>query len=196
MTASALWWALGVVVASPPGDDATWKELRNDEVRVECTEVGEEPWCRSHGTVAAPIDTVAGTLENMASHQDKFEAVRSIRTLEPGTLHITLDYPGLLSDRDYVARYTPATEGDVRVYRWSPVVHQAAPPVDGVVRLAKFGGAWRLEPAGANTRVTYLWHADVGGGIPTWAYGIARKRAGYEALKDLALANGTKLLQP
>ncbi|MBX2799880.1 MAG: hypothetical protein KTR31_19530 [Myxococcales bacterium] len=191
----AAWLFSSIALAAPPGDEATWEELRDDVVRVECTEVSGEPWCRSTGLVSAPIAKVSATLENMAEHQDKFEAVHSIRVLAPDTLHITLDYPGMLSDRDYVARYTPTTDGDAKVYRWESVTHADAPPVDGVVRLIEFGGEWRLVPEGSNTRVTYVWHADLRGSFPNWAVGIARRRAGHEALKDLAGANGTKLVK-
>ena len=188
--------AASALAADPPGDEATWDEIRNDQVRVECTEVAGEPWCRSHGVVGASIESVANTLENMAAHQDKFEAVASIRELEPGVLHITLDYPGMLSDRDYVAKYTPSVVGEVRRYQWRAVTHASAPPVDGVVRLSRFGGAWELSPSGSHTKVTYTWHAELGGSFPKWAMGIARRRAGHEALKDLAAAHGAKLIKP
>ncbi len=184
------------VLAGRPGPDAAWEELRDDIVRVECTEVGGEPWCRSHGLVAAPIDRLTQTLEHMAEHQDKFETVLSIRTLAPDTLHVTLDYPGMLSDRDYVAKYSRSTRDGEQIYSWTPVTHPEAPPRRGVVRLTQYGGEWRLRADGANTRVTYLWQADLGGSFPSWAVGLARRKAGHEALKDLAGAQGSKLLQP
>lgn len=195
MTTIALLAALSPAIAGPPGDDATWSQIRNDVVFVECTEVAGEPWCRSTGLVGAPIAGVTESLKTMADHQDKFEAVASIRTLEPGTLHITLDYPSPLSDRDYVAKYAPSVDGERRIFAWTAVQHPEAPPVDGVVRLPKFSGSWQLEPSGTYTKVTYTWHAAVGGALPAWAYTTARRRAGHEALKDLALANGTTLIK-
>ncbi len=183
-------------VAGPPGPDAAWEELRNDIVRVECTTSGGAPWCRSHGLVAAPVDQLTNTLENMAEHQDKFEAVLGINVLEEDTLHVTLDYPGLFSDRDYVARYARSTSGDTHIYSWTPVTHAGAPAQDGVVRLSRFEGEWRLKAEGSNTRVTYLWQAEFGGSFPTRFESLGRRKAGHEALKDLAGAQGTKLLQP
>lgn len=194
MTALGIALAFAPALAGPPGNDAAWEELRNDVVKVECTEVESVPWCRSTGLVGAPIDSVSASLRDMAAHQDKFEAVSSIRVLEPGLLHITLDYPALLSDRDYVARYAFRTEGDRQIYSWTAAKHADAPPVKGVVRLPDFAGSWTLEPSGVNTRVTYTWHGD--SRLPQMFWHQAWKKAGHEALKDLALANGTKLLSP
>jgi len=182
-------------LAKPPGDEATWETVRDDIVHIECTEVSGEYWCRADGLLAAPVDDVVETLRAMPSHQDEFELVRSIRELGDETLHITIDYPSVFSDRDYVARYTYSTEGSVHRVRWAPVVHPDAPPVKGAVRLDRFEGEWRLEAKGSRTAVRYLWHAEPGGSFPGWAKPLARKRAGHEALKDLATAQGVELVE-
>lgn len=182
-------WAL-------PGSDAVWTELSSSPVRIECAEVAGEPWCRSQGVVEAPIDRVASTLEDMANQGEIFASVLSIRMLAPDTVHVVLDFPNMLSDRDYVARYTQATDGTARLYRWVPVEHPEAPPQEGVVRLSKMAGEWRLEPDGGRTRVSYTWQADLSGSFPTWALSVARKRAGWEALHDLANAQKAALTAP
>ncbi|MEO0600497.1 MAG: hypothetical protein AAF211_03620 [Myxococcota bacterium] len=181
-------------LATPPGDEATWDTVRDDIVHIECTEQGKDFWCRADGVVAAAPDAVLKTLQNMPSHQEKFELVRSIVDLGDDTLHITIDYPSVFSDRDYVAKYTHTTDGDVHQIAWAPVVHADAPPVKGTVRLERFEGAWRLSPTAGGTAVRYVWHADPGGSFPGWAKPLARKRAGHEAIKDLAAAQGTTLV--
>ena len=178
-----------------PGPDATWEVLEDSTVRIECTESQGDPWCRATALVSAAPSSVAAALENMGSQADIFEAVSSIRDLGDNTYHITLDFPGMMSDRDYVAAFSKATEGDDLVYRWEPATHPEAPPVPGVVRLSKMAGEWRLSPAGEHTRVTYLWEADLMGSFPSWALPIARKKAGNEALKDLAHSRDAKLLK-
>jgi hypothetical protein len=175
-------WAL-------PGADAQWSVLSDNDPRIECTEVAEGPFCRSTGVVSLPIDAVSATLEDMPAYQGLFESIVSISELEPDTMHITLDFPWPLSDRDYVARYTRSTEGDARIYRWASVKHAGAPAVDGVVRLPRMAGEWRLQPEGSGTRVTYLWHADVLGSLPAASLNKARKIAGNEALKDIRKAS-------
>jgi hypothetical protein len=172
-----------------PGADAKWEVLAGGDPYIECAVVGADTWCRSTSEVELPIDKVAATLEDMAAHQDLFESIVSIHVLAPDTMHITLDFPSPMSDRDYVAKYTRSVEGEVRKYAWTPVQHPNAPEVEGVVRLPKMAGEWRLEPAGSNTKVTYLWHAEISGQFPTWALPQARKKAGNEALKDIAKAS-------
>jgi hypothetical protein len=147
-----------------PGADAQWELLSGGPPKIECTTVAGEPWCRSAGVVPLPIDQVSTTLENMAAHQDLFDSIVKIDVVAPDTMHIVLDFPPIMSDRDYVAKYTRSTEGEARLYRWVSV--PGTPPVDGVVRLPKMAGEWRLEPSGANTRVTYTWHAEIAGDFP------------------------------
>lgn len=175
---------VSTALALPP-DSASWPEvLQNSNPRIECNTTGAEPWCRSVGMVPLPIEKVASTLENMEAHQALFENIVSIRKLAPDTMHVTLKYPWPLWNRDYVAKYTRSNDGGVWRYRWEPVSRADAPPVDGVVRLPRMAGEWKLEPVGAETRVTYLWQADVTG-VPATA---ARKIAGNEAIKDITKA--------
>lgn len=184
-----------VALSAVPGDSAGWQSLSTRPVPIECTEVSGEPWCRSRGVVSAPIDQVSDALRNMRHNADAFESVVSIGILEEDVLHITLDYPFPLSDRDYVARYSFATEGDTQVLSWEPATHAGA-PVGGNVRLPKFAGEWRLSPRAEGTLVQYTWHADVGGRLPAAAYDTARKKAGHEALKDLAHTQQASLSAP
>ncbi|MEZ4237326.1 MAG: START domain-containing protein [Myxococcota bacterium] len=154
LTAIAPAWAL-------PGADAQWTVLSDGDPHIECTEVAEGPFCRSTGVVPLPMSAVSATLEDMAAHQALFDSIVSIDVLKPDTMHIVLDFPWPLSDRDYVAHYTRLTEGDAKIYRWESVKDAGAPPLEGVVRLPRMAGEWRLEPEGSGTKVTYLWHADV-----------------------------------
>ena len=179
-----------------PGADATWELLDANPVRIECTEADGRPWCRSVGIIAAPIDEVASALEDMGSQADVFDAVSQIDVLEPDTFRIVLDFPGMFTDRDYVAKFSKLTEGDARIYRWVPVTHPDAPETDATVRLVRMEGEWRLEPLDGKTRATYLWEAELMGSFPNWALPTARKKAGHEALKDLAKSRKAKLSPP
>lgn len=171
-----------------PGPDVQWTVLSNGDPYIECTvDAAGEPWCRSTGTVALPIDLVAATLEDMPTHQHLFDNIERIDVLAPDTMHIVLDYPRLFSDRDYVATYTRSVVGTTRIYSWRPAATQP-PPDPGVVRLPKMAGEWRLTPAGASTKVTYLWQAEIAGDFPEMMLSLARKTAGQQALKDLRKA--------
>lgn len=179
--------------ANPPGDDAGWEVLTSSPVRVECATVSGQPWCRSFGVIHAPIGQVDGALRDMSTSAHLFESVLSINVLAEDTMHITLDYPAPLDDRDYVAKYAYRTEGEVRTFTWTPVVHPGAPETDAAVRLPNFAGEWRLSPEGDGTAVRYTWQAEINGSFPTFAYSQAWKKAGHEALKDLANTQGATL---
>lgn len=181
-------------LASPPPDaGVSWEEYSSRPVKVECATVSGEPWCRSLGTIEAPIDSVVTALKDMRHNADLFESVVQIDIISDDTLRVVLDYPAPLDDRDYVARYIYSTDATAHLFRWTPVPG-AAPEADGVVRLPDFAGEWRLEPtAEGHTQVRYTWHAAIHGTFPSWGYSTAWKKAGHEALKDLAGTQGARL---
>ncbi|MEQ1506849.1 MAG: hypothetical protein ABMB14_31770 [Myxococcota bacterium] len=119
-----------------------------------------------------------------------------IRAIDPEIRHVTIDYPAILADRDYVARYGREVRDGRRILSWTPVEHPSAPPVRGVVRLTAFEGEWQLEATGADTRVRYVWQADPAGDFPDWAMSQAKIRTGYEVLEELAHASGATLVPP
>jgi hypothetical protein len=179
-----------------PGDTAVWETLQKTPVRIECTTLGTEPWCRSSGIIDVPIDRLATTLEAMEKQADIFDSVLLIEMVEPDTAHVVIDFPAGMSDRDYVIKYTRSVDGDARVYSWVPVDHPAAMPTDDIVRLPRMAGAWRLLPAGSGTLVTYTWQSEVLGNLPSWALNVAWKKTGNEILKDLSGASGAALAPP
>jgi hypothetical protein len=171
-----------------PSSSAAWTVTSGGDPYIECTEEDGEPWCRSTGLVPLPVEKVSSTLEHMAEHQALFESIIKIDVLEPDVMHIVLDFPIIMSDRDYVARYTRLVEGDTVLYRWEPVVHAKAPATSGIVRLPKMAGEWRLVPKDGQTLVTYVWHAQIAGDFPDALLGQARVKAGQQAMADIRKA--------
>ena len=183
---------LPAALALPP-EGTAWELLQDKPVRVECATVAGEPWCRSFGLIGAPVDQVGSALKDMRHSADLFQSVLSIDVLPNDVLHITLDYPAPLADRDYVARYSAREEGAARIFTWVPATDPGAPETDAAVRLPAFAGEWRLEPREGGTWVRYTWQAQINGKFPAWGYNIAWKRAGFEALRDLARTRGADL---
>ena len=179
-----------------PGDSAPWESLSSKPVMVECATVGDAPWCRSEGVIEAPVEQVVDALKNMRYNAGLFEAVLEIHVLSEDVLHVVLDYPAPLDDRDYVAKYAYSTEGDAHLFQWEPSSLAGAPGAAEAVRLPNFAGEWRLEARGAGTWVRYTWQAEINGKFPSFAYGQAWKKAGHEALKDLANTQKASLSAP
>jgi hypothetical protein len=178
-----------------PASDAVWALLQETPVRIECTTSGGQPYCRSTGVIGTSRASASKTFASLDQHVSKMGAIRSVDRLETDVLHVVMDYPFPLSDRDYVARFAHRTEADgTEVYAWTPVVHDAAPPQDGVVRLSWLDGEWRFAASGGNTRLTYLWQSNPGGSLPD--VDAVRRKAGTLAVADMAAACGTSILSP
>jgi hypothetical protein len=180
-------WAL------PPAT-AAWSPLQAAPVRIDCTEHQGQPYCRSTGVIGAPLADAVAVFEQLDRHVDKMGSIVSVRRLEPDILHVVMDYPWPIQDRDYVARFAHNVEPDgTHVFAWTPTTHPGA-PAGAHVRLDRLDGEWRFAADPAGTRVTYLWQADPGGGLPD--VGAVRKKAGQYAIDDMAAATGTKRLSP
>ena len=171
-----------------PGANSKWTVLDSKSAHIECTTWKSDTWCRSGGLLRVDAAKVASTLEAFHKQTEVFEDVIEMTELEKGLLHVVLDYPYPFDDRDYVARFTPAHEGEVKLYRWTPVTHAAAPVTDNRVRLTQMAGEWLVEPRGEETFVQYTWHASVGGSFPDWALPKARSKVGNAVLSDLSKA--------
>ncbi len=179
--------------ALPPAT-ATWSALATSPVQIECTDQGGRKFCRSTGVIGTPQATAVATFAKLDEHQDKMAKISRIVRLESDTLYVVMDYPGMLSDRSYVAKFSRRTEADgTEVFAWVPVAHAGAPE-DNTVRLTWLEGEWRFQASGGNTRVTYVWDADPGGSLPDAS--IVYKQAGRLAIEDMANACGTSIVSP
>jgi len=165
--------------------DASWDVLADSGGWVGCTEREGVTWCRSIGTIPASALRLEQLLEDFPGYVDVFDRVSMIRVLEPNVVHVLLDMPFPFLSRDYIARFVKSeSDGDVISYTFESEVHQRAPELDSVaVRLPNAAGRWKLEPLSpSSTRVTYTWNAELGGDIPTWALGRARRTQGLEVM--------------
>jgi hypothetical protein len=189
-----MWFLVPAALAAVPSDGGTWSPLQETPVKISCIDQAGKPYCRSTGVIGTSVATAASTFAKLDEHVKQMGAISKIERLEPDVLHIVMDYPFPLKDRDYVARFTRRTEGDTEVFSWVPVTHTGAPPSSDAIRLSWIEGEWRFSPEGTNTRVTYVWQADPGGSLPD--VGAVRKQAGFLAVRDIATACGTTILSP
>lgn len=185
---------LALNAAALPAAGVSWATLQQSPVRIECTTSGD-PYCRSTGVIGVASKVAADTFARLDQYLDRMHSITRIDRLEPDVLRVVMDYPFPLTDRDYVARFARRTEADgAEVFIWTPIAHPAAPDDGSTVRLSWMDGQWRFKDEGGNTRVTYLWQANPGGGIPDVS--AVYKQAGYLAILDIANACGTKILSP
>jgi hypothetical protein len=180
-------------LAVPP-ESATWTIVASSPVRIRCTTWQGQPYCQSTGVISAPVNQAVATFRELDRYQSRMGAISTIARLEPDVLHIVMDYPFPLDDRDYVARFTYAEREGGHVFAWQPVEHPKAPASTEAVRLTWLEGEWRFAAEGAGTRVTYVWQADPGGSLPDVR--AVHVKAGNLAISDMAAACEAKLVSP
>ncbi len=180
--------AIFVLLASP---DAAWvMDGRDEGVVVSRRERSDSELreFKATGMIDAPPDAVWKLLVRFGDYNKltPFAERTEIRKAEGNVTHLyVLTNPPMISKRDYCARYTDdsATAGEgVRLLRWE-ISDQAPPVQDGVVRVARYEGYWKLEPrdGGQKTFATYYLFTDPGGSLPSW---VINKLAG-GGMRDL-----------
>lgn len=189
-----LLWAGGVILIPspmalgqvPPAlSTATWEILEESPARVQCTRADGLPWCQAMGVLDLPLHLLEQRVTDLAQYPDTFLRIRSARVLAPDIVHISLDMPYFLADRDYVARFVRQEIGPTLEISWGAVEHPRA-PVGDAVRLPRAAGSWRLEPLSpGQTRVTYTWNGELLGDFPDFALPRAWVVQGLEVLEWL-----------
>ncbi len=181
-----LFLATAALAAAPvPEGLGDWSILSDDEIWVGCTKVGGQDWCRATSELDVSIDQLSALLHDIPRYPQIFDRVSQAAELESGLVHVVLNMPFPLADRDYVARFTEHHSDGEKVFRWV-ADDAAAPPADKVVRLVNSAGQWRLVDEGGATRVEYTWNGDLGGDVPSWALERAWRLQGTEVMEWLA----------
>jgi hypothetical protein len=164
---------------------ADWEILVESPVRVQCAHSDGMPWCQAIGDLDVPLHLLEQRVTDLAQYPNTFLRIRSARILAPDIVHISLDMPYFLEDRDYVARFVRQEIGAALDFSWRAVEHARA-PVGEAVRLPRAAGSWLLEPLSpGRTRVTYSWNGELLGDFPDFALSRAWTVQGLEVLKWL-----------
>lgn len=156
------------------------------------------------GTIEVPAEGLPASVRVIASDPGYVPDGQSRRVLvdDPAefVVYTRIDLPPLFSDRDIVSRGVPSFDATRGVHRidWRTFEHEAAPPVDGVIRIVRAAGSWEFTPADAGTaEVDYQTHIDLGGSLPRWLTQPLMTRTvakNFEDLARLALSRRTAAL--
>ncbi len=177
--------SLGLGLAGPPSTG--WEPVSEGDVAVSCTRAGAAPWCRATGTVNARADRVYGILDDIGGHARIYERIAVSVEFAPGYAHQVVTLPFPLENRDYVVHLTRVVEGSDHVITFTSVSRPDI-PVNGM-RLPDFAGEFRVHPtADGRTEFSYLWQADLGPDIPSWALPLAWRAQGEEIVTGLRAA--------
>jgi hypothetical protein len=189
-TAAALWsrdsWA----------DSGDWKQVSQDS--------GVTIWNRSEadrnlpvfkgtGRVDASIFEILAVLNDTSRHTEwmancmKAQVLKQINEFDR-ILYNRTDSPWPVSDRDVVVSATVTGSMAKRevVSAFSSISSGLQPPIDGVVRMPRLKGFYRLAAEDERrTRVTYQIDADPGGSLPDWVAERATRRLPLDTILGL-----------
>lgn len=173
---------LPIALGGPPA--AGWEVLADGQTRVACTRAGAAPWCRATGRIAAPPERVYALLDDIDGHARLYARIAESRELRPGLAHQVVSLPYPPSARDYVVNLRRLQDGADRVIAFESAPHPEI-PITGL-RLTAFEGEFRVGPGPAGDTVfSYLWQADLGPDIPSFALPIAWVTQGREIVGGL-----------
>ena len=167
----------------PDSTIENWEILYDDKIWVGWKSNGKINWCRTKGTIDAPISEVQILIENKKDYPKIFKRIKKTEIITDKIVYIALDMPFPFSDRDYVVKYINKKEGSDLLYGYHAVLHDKVPLYDGYVRLINARGEWRLKTLEANkTEITYTWNGELRGDFPDWALSRAWKQQGMEVI--------------
>ena len=102
-------------------------------------------------------------------------------------VHIRIDMPFPISDRDYIVQYKIEKESEYISYKFQAVKDTSIELNDGCIRLANAAGEWYLKAVNeSSTKVVYTWNGELGGDFPDWALTRAWGKQGSEMIEWLS----------
>ena len=183
-------------VAEAAANTKHWELVGDsDGIRVWTLEIpGQDlPGFRGITTINASIDEIVNIMVDVEHHADwMWQCLESRRirwiTDTRGVLYNRVNAPWPVWDRDVVVdvawRYTPNKEA--LTFRFRNVQEEGEPPQDGVVRMPRLEGFYRLwsEKPGV-TNVLYQVEVDIAGNVPDFMAKRYAKKLPYKTLEAL-----------
>ena len=160
-----------------------WNIIQKNEIEIRWTTYDGYPICQTTSVLPFSIESVSSIIEDVSNYPKVFKRIHKTNILEKDIIHVMLDMPFLLSDRDYVIKYKKYKTPDNWEFTFSPAKHINAPLNKKYVRLVNAAGKWKLISKGDNqTSVSYTWNGELLGDFPNFALERAWKTQGNEII--------------
>ena len=160
-----------------------WNIIQKNEIEIRWTTYDGYPICQATSVLPFSIESISSIIEDVSNYPKVFKRIHKTNILEKDIIHVMLDMPFLLSDRDYVIKYKKYKTPDNWEFTFSPVKHINAPLDKKYVRLVNAAGKWKLISKGDNqTSVSYTWNGELLGDFPNFALERAWKTQGNEII--------------
>ena len=160
-----------------------WNIIQKNEIEIRWTTYDGYPICQATSVLPFSIESISSIIEDVRNYPKVFKRIHKTNILEKDIIHVMLDMPFLLSDRDYVIKYKKNKTQDNWEFTFRAVKHTNAPLVEDYVRLVNAAGKWKLISKDDNqTLVSYTWNGELLGDFPNFALERAWKTQGNEII--------------
>ncbi len=167
----------------------SWTPLQSSDsngIQIKWMHANGIDWVRSTHTVSYDINKVSKMIEDKSNYYNIFDRVVMSREIGNDAVHIRLDMPFPISDRDYIVKYTENKTDKLMSYKFFAVDDLGVDELDGSIRLINAAGEWHLEETGNFTKIIYTWNGELRGDFPDFALTRAWTTQGNEIINWLA----------
>ena len=161
-----------------------WTTMKDDKIWVGYKYSDDLPWCRSISNLPYSIKEIAPIVGNFNIYSEVFTRIITSKIIDSkkNIVYLKIDMP-IFNNRDYIVEYSSFEDEDDLVYQWHSIEHNDVPSYDGIVRLHRAAGEWRLTPINANeTKVSYTWNGELLGSFPGFYLTTAWETQGAEII--------------
>tara|TARA_Y100001970_G_C14105989_1_gene788138 strand:+ start:12 stop:620 length:609 start_codon:yes stop_codon:yes gene_type:complete len=165
-----------------------WNVLNGDnqKIWIGWLDTPEIDWARTISTIPYSIDKVSKMIEDLENYYQIFDRVKSSDIIKNDIVHIRIDMPFPISDRDYIVQYKIDIQSDYKSYKFQAVKDTEIPINGDCIRLVNAAGEWYLKVVDeSSTQVIYTWNGELGGDFPDWALTRAWGKQGTEMIEWL-----------
>jgi len=164
-----------------------WNIIQEEDIQIRWTDYNGYPICQTISVLPFSIESISSIVENVENYPNVFKRIHRTNILDKDIVHVMLDMPLFLSNRDYVIQYKKNKTQDIWEFTFSAVKHINAPESKNYVRLVNAAGKWKLIPGNNNqTSVTYTWNGELLGDFPSFALKRAWRTQGNEIIHWLS----------
>ena len=167
------------------GTKSGWIPLQNNDsgIWIGYTETTNIDWCRTISLLPYNIDRISKMIEDKGNYYKIFDRVTSSTIVRDDVVHIRIDMPFPISDRDYVVRYTIEDRFNEISYKFESAKDIYIPKFSSSIRLPNAAGEWYLRRIDdTSTEVVYTWNGELGGDFPSFALTRAWTTQGNEMI--------------
>lgn len=178
----------GVIHPSHDTNDE-WEQIQSDAsngIKIEWIKIERIDWVRTSSTFQFSIDKVSQMIEDKSNYYNIFDRVVSSDAIGNDIVHIRIDMPFPISDRDYIVRYAEDKSESSISYKFVAVDDPGIPETNGCIRLIHAAGEWHLIDEGKSTKIIYTWNGELRGDFPDFALTRAWLTQGNEMITWLS----------